>query len=295
MNILAIADRNPNIDIKQVVHSHNIDIIITLGDLERQDLLSLAEIINIPKIGVYGNHCSGSYMEELGIKNMHLTTTTYKGVTFGGFQGCVRYKENPSAIMYTQEEATLLMQDFPPVDVFICHCPPRGINDEEETAHQGFDALHKYIDKNPPKLLLHGHTYPTEDNIVTQHGTTRVEYVHQSKIITIESSDNAPVQISPELYIQTFRTLATIVEDAIDGIKIQNIDTMKQLEPIACGVEMIANLRGDSSLYYNLRPDIMKAGFQSEMYKTEDRLRDKLEHSLGYIYPPDRLDKPFKN
>ena len=45
---------------------------------------------------------------------------------FGGFQGCVRYKENPLAIMYTQEEADKMFAVFPPVDVFITHCPLAG-------------------------------------------------------------------------------------------------------------------------------------------------------------------------
>lgn len=77
---------------------------------------------------------------------------------FGSFQGCVRYQENLDAIMFTQDEANTLMRNFPKVDIFLSHCPPRGINDEEEIAHQGFDALRKYIDEQQPKTWLHGHT-----------------------------------------------------------------------------------------------------------------------------------------
>jgi Icc-related predicted phosphoesterase len=124
-------------------------------------------------------------MQELGIWDMQLKVWDFMGKRFGGFQGCVRYKENPEAIMYTQQEANELMQGFPPVDIFICHCPPRGINDEEEVAHQGYDALRTYIDKNPPQVLLHGHTYPTEDNIVRQHGNTRIEYTSGYRIIDL--------------------------------------------------------------------------------------------------------------
>lgn len=134
--------------------------IITLGDLTREDILQLEQVNTIPKIGVYGNHDSGMYMPELGIWDMHLKVWDFQGLRFGGFQGCVRYKENPDAIMCTQQEATTqLMVNFPKVDVFLCHCPPRGINDEEEIAHQGFDALRDYIEREQPKVLLHGHTY----------------------------------------------------------------------------------------------------------------------------------------
>ena len=85
--------------------------------------------------------------------------------------------------MYKQEEASAMMANFPKVDIFICHCPPRGINDEEEIAHQGFNALLDYIDKECPKLLMHGHTYPEEETMVRQHGPTRIEYISGYKII----------------------------------------------------------------------------------------------------------------
>ncbi len=185
MNILAIADRRPKIDIAETVRSNNVQLIVTLGDLTREDILQLYEITDIPKIGVYGNHDSGMYMPELGIWDMHLKIWDFQGLRFGGLQGCVRYKENPDAIMYTQEEAKRLMVDFPKVDVFLCHCPPRGINDEEEIAHQGFDVLKDYIEQQQPKLLMHGHTYPTEETMVRQHGPTRIEYVFEYKIVTI--------------------------------------------------------------------------------------------------------------
>jgi Icc-related predicted phosphoesterase len=85
--------------------------------------------------------------------------------------------------MCTQEQAEQMMAGFPLVDVFISHCPPRGINDEQEVAHQGFNALRSYIDKTPPKVWLHGHTYPTPETLVTQHGPTKIEYVFGYKVL----------------------------------------------------------------------------------------------------------------
>ena len=185
MKTLVIADRRPDIDIASTISAENIELVITLGDLTREDILALAAIKHIPKIGVYGNHDSGTYMPELGIWDMHLKVWDFSGLRFGGFQGCVRYKENPDAIMCTQDEANALMKNFPSVDVFISHCPPRGINDEPEIAHQGFDALRTYIDGYQPKVWLHGHTYPTDETVVKQHGNTRVEYVFKYKILEL--------------------------------------------------------------------------------------------------------------
>ena len=185
MKVLVIADRRPKIDIIEFVRSNGVELIITLGDLTREDILQLESITNIPKIGVYGNHDSGMYMQDLGIWDMHLRVWDYNGLKFGGFQGCVRYKENPDAIMYTQNEASQMMKNFPKVDVFISHCPPRGVNDEDEIAHQGFDGLREYLDAQQPSVWLHGHTYPTEEILLKQIGPTRIEYVYEYKLVEL--------------------------------------------------------------------------------------------------------------
>lgn len=186
MKSIVIADRRPKIDVKGLIKAEQIELVITLGDLTREDLLPLETITDIPKIGVYGNHDSGNYMNELGIWDMHMKIWEFQGLQFGGFQGCVRYKKDPEAIMYTQAEAERMMFCFPKVDIFISHCPPFGINDEpEEVAHQGFKALRVYLDEQQPKVWLHGHTYPTNDELLTQIGSTRVEYVYEYRIIDL--------------------------------------------------------------------------------------------------------------
>ena len=184
MKTLVIADKNPHLDVPTLVKEQGVELIITLGDLTREDLLSLAQVQNIPKIGVYGNHDSGTYMPELGIWDLHLKLWDFMGLKFGGFEGCVRYKDNPQAIMYTQDEAKQMLNGYPKVDIFLSHCPPFGINDEpDEIAHQGFHALRDYLDVQQPKVWLHGHTYPTEATIVKQHGPTRIEYTSGHRLI----------------------------------------------------------------------------------------------------------------
>lgn len=86
MKVLAIADRPPRSSIKDQVVDENIDLIITLGDLEYTQIAELELITNIPKIGVYGNHCTPGYMEQLGIVDMHLNTIEVNGMTFGWFR-----------------------------------------------------------------------------------------------------------------------------------------------------------------------------------------------------------------
>ena len=186
MKILAIADRPPSTNLKTLLDQNNPEIIVTLGDLDQSDINGLEMVNNIPKLGVYGNHDSGMYMKELGIIDMHLKTYKYKGIIFGGFQGCVRYKENPTAIMYTQEEAKKMLENFPKVDVMLAHCPPYGINDDiSEIAHTGFIALKEYLEKQSPKYLFHGHTYPSPADLKTEYLDTKIVYVFGEKIITI--------------------------------------------------------------------------------------------------------------
>ena len=186
MRILAIADRPPRRLIRDIIAETPVDLIVTLGDLESQDLRGLDMITNIPKLGVYGNHCSGNYFDGLGITNMHLNTFTHKGITFGGFEGCVRYKESAYAIMYTQEEADALLKNFPRVDVILAHCPPLGVNDDQtDIAHTGYRALATYIEEMNPGYLFHGHTYPKENELVKKYLNTKIVYVYQDAIIEI--------------------------------------------------------------------------------------------------------------
>ena len=186
MIILAIADRAPREPITEILKKYPVELICTLGDLDYASLHELKDITTIPKIGVYGNHCSRSYFEELGIRNMHLSTFEYKGLTFGGFEGSVRYKDDKYAPMFTQDEAFSLLHDFPKVEVMLTHCPPYGINDEpDEIAHQGFKALTSYLTEHRPKYLLHGHTYPKENELVTQYEDTKIIYVFSDKVLEL--------------------------------------------------------------------------------------------------------------
>lgn len=184
MRILALADRAPSRRIPEIIAETPVDVIVTLGDLELAQIRSL-ELVSLPKLGVYGNHCSGHYMPELGIQNMHMKTVTINGITFGGYEGCVRYKQS-SAPMSTQEEASTLLATLPHVDVMLTHCPPFGVNDDQsDDSHTGFIGLRDYVEREHPQYLFHGHTYPTPGSEVDRLGSTKIVYVFGEKIIEI--------------------------------------------------------------------------------------------------------------
>jgi uncharacterized protein len=72
---------------------------------------------------------------------------------------------------------------LPPADVLVTHCPPRGINDHDDPAHVGVDALNEWLRRVQPAVMIHGHTYPTQP--IRQTGSTRVEYVRGGRIVTV--------------------------------------------------------------------------------------------------------------
>jgi len=181
MNILILADKQISENIVDIVNNNNIELIITLGDLKLQWLGELEEL-NIPKIGVYGNHCKGNYMKLLNIENCHMKKYTYKGISIVGFQGSI-VTEGKEKRKYYQEEATNLIDNLPKSDILISHSPAFGLLDNEDDHHIGFKGLRNYIEDKEPLLHLHGHSYPEEEELT--HNGTKIIYTLGYKVITI--------------------------------------------------------------------------------------------------------------
>ena len=183
MKLLIIADKSPRIDISSTVATESVDLVVTLGDLNYFALAGLREV-SVPKIGVYGNHCHRGYFKDLGIKDLHRQTYEQSGLTFLGLEGCVRYKPNPEAVMYTEAEMQEQMRGLSKVDVVISHCPPYGIHDDPSDAtHVGFRVFRSYLEWASPRYWFHGHTYPTVEETLVQN--TKVVYTHGYKLLTI--------------------------------------------------------------------------------------------------------------
>jgi Icc-related predicted phosphoesterase len=182
MRLLVLADKPPPGALEGWVDGNDPDAVICCGDLDPAWIEALGDVA-LPKLGVYGNHDS-EYMPALGISNLHLRRAEVDGVTFAGFEGCVRYKAG--AHQYTQEEASSLADALPAADVLVCHAPPAGINDEPgDRAHEGFVGLRTWVDQHAPRLVLHGHTHPRPGGGVRQVGETRVVHVAGARIVQL--------------------------------------------------------------------------------------------------------------
>jgi hypothetical protein len=185
VRVLALADEPPPADVDRLICENEPDVLVTLGDLQPQ-WLGPAPAAGLPRIGVHGNHDGPDALAALGIRDLHLRLVELGGWTFAGFEGSVRHGRG-GAHQYSQEQATRLVERLPAADVLICHCPPRGINDEPgDRAHVGFDALRNWVERHQPLYLLHGHTTPDPRRRVGRLGRTRVVWVRGARNLVLE-------------------------------------------------------------------------------------------------------------
>jgi uncharacterized protein len=188
MKVLAIADRPLPVDPAKLALQHDVDAVITLGDLQPSWIEPL-ERLRLPKVGVYGNHDDAPYLDWFAIDNLHLRRLDLdRGLSFCGFEGCVSYRRGSGRLgpSYTQKQARKLVRRLPPADVLVCHCPPAGVNDDPtDPAHVGYFALRDWVDKHRPRWLLHGHVHPTPGSLVERIGDTRVVYVSGARILEL--------------------------------------------------------------------------------------------------------------
>jgi uncharacterized protein len=174
--VLALADEPPHRPIPELVEGLGPELILLLGDLEPAWTDGLAEV-DLPKLGVRGNHDAVDALAVVGAEDLHLRAVEQGGLTFTGFGGSPRYsKEGDNE--WTEEEAQQMLEQLPSADVLLTHSPPAGVNDEpDDRVHRGSAALRAWVDAHQPGWLLHGHTLPDPARAVSQLGPTRVVHV----------------------------------------------------------------------------------------------------------------------
>ncbi len=184
MRVLALADQPPPMDPALMARRLHVDAVVCLGDLDRAWIQSLPEL-DIPRVGVHGNHDPPDLLRELEIEDLHTRRTRLGPYTVAGVEGCVKYGRG-GPHQYTQRQASKLARRLPAADVLVCHCPPAGINDDpEDPAHVGFEGLRDWVDRHTPRHLLHGHTHPTGGRLMTRYGDTQVHWVSGARVIRL--------------------------------------------------------------------------------------------------------------
>ncbi len=181
MRILAVADIHSDDDFALDPEGMGIDLVVTLGDVP----LDLIEVIllkkrSVPYFGVNGNH-DQNFVPKYA--NAHRRIFTLRGLKIGGFEGAPKVLGEARSHAYTERQVRWRMWWMSRVDIFLAHTPPRGIHDRPDPLHTGFTAFQTYIQKQQPRLFLHGHVERNEETLV---GKTRVISVFGKRIIDLE-------------------------------------------------------------------------------------------------------------
>jgi len=162
--------------VPELVEALRPELVLVLGDLEPAWTEGLGEV-ELPKLGVRGNHDAPDALSALGVDDLHLAAAELGGLRFAGFGGSPRYSRH-GGNEWTEEEAAELLERLPAADVLLTHAPPAGVNDEpDDRAHCGSAVLRAWVERNEPAWLLHGHTLPNPAAAVRRLGSTRVVHV----------------------------------------------------------------------------------------------------------------------
>jgi uncharacterized protein len=176
LHVLALADAPPHAPVPELVAAGRPDLVLLLGDLEPAWTEGLADV-ELPKLGVRGNHDADDALRLVGAEDLHLTRAEVGGLSFAGLGGSPRYSRG-GGNEWTEEEAARLVARLPAADVLLTHSPPAGVNDEpDDPAHRGSPALREWVERHEPSWLLHGHTLPHPASRVHRLGQTRVVHV----------------------------------------------------------------------------------------------------------------------
>lgn len=159
MKIAAYADiHTPDFKIEKIP---DVDLVITLGDIDVQMLIRIARVYNdIPIYSILGNHDmsdsiirANTLLGEERITDITLKVVSHQGVTFTGVSGSLKYKS--TGIMVTQEEAN--QWDIPKADVLLSHDSGYKWIKRNDSVHTGLKAISRYIRKHKPRYSIFGH------------------------------------------------------------------------------------------------------------------------------------------
>ncbi len=196
---------------------HDIDLVISAGDLELRYYGFIVSSLNKPLLFVFGNH-NLSHIAEYRIeyrrtmppvKALGLTAQSFgstyiggrvinsNGLLIAGLGGSYNYNRGQNqfteAAMFCRilklVPALLFNRIFRGrwLDILVTHAPPYGINDKDDTCHRGFKVFLIFLKVFKPAYLLHGHIHLYDRNANREHTfrATRVINVYSSYILEV--------------------------------------------------------------------------------------------------------------
>lgn len=156
MKILFLADLHDfNTDNLIKINGVEYDVCITLGDINKQILNYICNIVKTDIYGVLGNHdtiglFNGTRIYDLAFKNVDINS-----ISFAGLDGGVRYKRG-AYVMYSQDEILGKMGSVEKCDILISH--ETGYHFlADDLVHEGFLGIDNFLKECKPKYNIFGH------------------------------------------------------------------------------------------------------------------------------------------
>ncbi len=216
VRILAVADEKTHSLSVERIKRIAPDLVVACGDLPFDYLDYVASAANRTLLYVPGSHDPDVKSRPLpmytdsdfslawkeppgppGGVNLDGTIEEWKGVTFAGLGGSIRFRPGPN--QYSEREMWLRTLRVRArartreilgkggVDVLVTHSPPRGHGDLEDLEHRGFDCFVGLVERLRPELVLHGHVHPhgfeEPDRTI---GDTRLVNVIPYKVVDVD-------------------------------------------------------------------------------------------------------------
>jgi predicted phosphodiesterase len=177
---------------------HDVELLVSCGDMTPSYLDYIMSVLNIPLFYVRGNHDTQYEQHPPGGENLHERLRRYRGLTFFGLEGSIRY--NNSSLQYSEAEYMSMvlraalpmllrrMQRGYGVDVLVTHAPVWGIHDADDLPHRGLKAFLRFVRWYRPRYMLHGHvhTYDRRTVTETQFESTCIMNINPVTLIDIE-------------------------------------------------------------------------------------------------------------
>ncbi len=142
-----------------------IDLILSAGDLKSDYLSFLVTMGHAPVLYVHGNH--DGYYERFppeGCDCVDGDLVCVKGLRILGLGGCPLYNYGPHQYTERQMRRRIRRLAFrvrraQGVDIILTHAAPKGVGDDTDYAHRGFEAFLPMLERWQPKALVHGHVH----------------------------------------------------------------------------------------------------------------------------------------
>lgn len=195
MKILAVADTPDRrlwdlLDRKLLAEA---DLILSAGDLPADYLSFLTCFTHAPVLYVHGNHDSQYEIKAPeGCVCIEDEIKVVRGIRILGLGGSMRYKPGPC--MYTEEEMNKRISRLKGkirrnngFDILLAHAPVRGLGDQTDLPHRGFECFGTLLDLYHPAMMIHGHVHQEyTSHFVREHDYHGVRVINAGPKVVLE-------------------------------------------------------------------------------------------------------------